>query len=92
MPTCSAARITRVPLGTLTSTPSMVRVTSSSAGGAARRRRWLDGVAARAGLVVDGHAGTSSFANSVDAAGSNGQPPPVRCALVLLAEVLDAPR
>ena len=28
-PTCSAARITRVPLGTLTSTPSMVRVTRS---------------------------------------------------------------
>ncbi len=29
-PTCSAARITRVSLGTLTSTPSMVRVTRSS--------------------------------------------------------------
>ena len=28
-PICSAARITRVPLGTLTATPSMVRLTRS---------------------------------------------------------------
>ncbi|MCO4698699.1 hypothetical protein LRR80_04787 [Streptomyces sp. RO-S4] len=35
MPSCSAARMTRVPLGTLISAPSMVSVTRSSGGTAA---------------------------------------------------------
>ena len=34
MPSCSAARISNVPLGTLISSPSIVTVTRSSAGGA----------------------------------------------------------
>ena len=71
MPTSSAARMMSVPFGTDTSRSSIVRVTRSAAAGAGA-----------AGLRGRGrHAGTlslSSLANSVDAFGSNGQPPCVR--------------
>ena len=68
MPTSSAARMTSVPLGTPTATPSTVRSTRSVAA--------VPGVAAagspalRRSLVGDGHADTVSFAKTVDAAGS----------------------
>ena len=69
-PTCSAARITRVFLGTETSMPSMVRVTSSDFSGC----RLLGLLGGRR------HAVTASSANTVEAIRSNGQPPWVRWA------------
>jgi hypothetical protein len=68
MPISSAARMTSVPLGTLISKPSMVTVTRSA--------RSPDRTAA--GVAGDRHRAltpAASSANSVDAAGSNGQPP-----------------
>ena len=77
-PICSAARITRVPLGTLTSTPSMVRVTRSALS-TLGRGSWSS-------LC---HAVAPAGAKTVEAAGSNGQPPCVEVGEELLAEVLD---
>ena len=66
IPSCSAARITSVPLGTVISNPSMVTVTPSAGGLARRPGSWL-------------HCHADSIANRVEAAGSNGQPPVRRC-------------
>ena len=74
-PTCSAARITSVPGGTLTWTPSMVSVTRSVFSTSAVR-----------------HAEAPSAAKTVEATGSNGQPPLRQVLEVLVAEVLDRAR
>ena len=81
MPSCSAARITSVPLGTVISNPSMVTVTPSAGLATAAVAGAGDRAGLRSGLVRlhllvrrHGHQ-ADSMANSVDAAGSNGQPP-----------------
>ena len=84
MPISSAARITRVPLGT--------RDLDVVDG---QRDQVVDlGLAPRSGvLVVDGHARAPAVsAKRVEAAGSNGQPPSVEVRDVLVAEVLDRRR
>ena len=78
-PICSAARITRVPLGTLTSTPSMVR-------------RDQVGLLRRSSLSWSVMRCAPAAAKRVEAAGSNGQPPWVEVREVLVAEVLDRAR
>ena len=70
MPSCSAARITRVPLGTVISNPSMVTVTPSAG-------RATSPPAAPRGCTVI----ADSIANRVEAAGSNGQPPIRWCSM-----------
>ena len=77
-PTCSAARITRVSLGTLTSTPSMVSVTRS-----------VFSTLGRLGPGVVVMRWLPRARRAVEAAGSNGQPPCVEVREVLVAEVLD---
>ena len=69
MPISSAARITRVPLGTLTSTSSIESVTRSTGVPAGRSGRALAVTVIR----------RLAPAKTVEATGSNGQPPSVRC-------------
>ena len=68
MPSSSAARMISVPLGTLISKPSMVRVTRSTVSTGPARRACPGSSAVR-----------SEAANRLAAAGSNGQPPCSRC-------------
>ena len=83
MPTCSAARMTSVPLGT---------VTSDAVDGQRDQVRRARRPASRPESSCGHQAVTVSLrlANSVEAAGSNGQPPSVEVREVLVAEVLDA--